>query len=95
MTDVVPHYGGTAGGTRIIIKGSGFSTNTNPVGNIVTIDDILCEVVPLHSTVNQIVCKTPPHSEIRNAVVRVIVDGVHIAKCERWYHCDFSYYNCE
>ena len=41
------------------IRGSGFSTNMNPLGNVVMIGGkYRCDVIPLHSTVNQIACKT-------------------------------------
>ncbi len=54
------HRGSLAGGTRLIISGSGFSSNTNS-GNMVYIGTHLglqCMPIPLHSTANQIACKT-------------------------------------
>jgi hypothetical protein len=53
--------GSLAGGTRVIISGSGFSANTNS-GNMVYLGFapvmLQCMPIPLHSTVNQIACKT-------------------------------------
>ena len=94
VTGITPNSGGVAGGSRIIIKGSGFSTNQNPVGNAVTINGKVCETVPLHSTPNQIVCKTPPNVE-GTGIVKVLVDGVFEAKCAHPYYCQFFYRNCE
>lgn len=42
----------------MLIRGTGFSSNMNNVGNLVLIGGILCDVIPLHSTVSQIACKT-------------------------------------
>jgi hypothetical protein len=56
--------GSIAGGTRVVIQGSGFSANTNisPDGFQVYLEcpsfRLRCIPIPLHSTVNQIVCKT-------------------------------------
>jgi hypothetical protein len=57
---VNPSRGSLAGGTRMIIRGSGFSANTGG-GNLVYIGQkYMCDPVLLHCTVNQIVCKTRP-----------------------------------
>lgn len=54
-----PRWGSIAGGTRVQIFGRGFSNNMAPDGNVVTIGGkYLCDVIPLHSTVTQIACKT-------------------------------------
>jgi hypothetical protein len=59
ISRVDPSRGSLAGGTRMHIKGRGFSQNLNKDGNIVIIGGkYRCDVIPLHSTVNQIACKT-------------------------------------
>ncbi len=59
ITSVEPSRGSLAGGTRMHIKGRGFSENLNEMGNLVLIGGrFRCDVIPLHSTVNQIACKT-------------------------------------
>ncbi len=64
ITAVNPSRGSMAGGTRMIIRGSGFSTNSGGIGNIVYIGSkYQCDPVLLHCTVNQIVCKTRPAME--------------------------------
>jgi hypothetical protein len=40
------------------LSGSGFSDNLGDVGNEVWVGEIPCEPIKLHSTPNQIVCKT-------------------------------------
>ena len=60
ITAVNPSRGSLAGGTRMVIRGSGFSSNTGG-GNLVYIGNIyMCDPVILHCTVNQIICKTRP-----------------------------------
>jgi len=59
LKHVYPTGGSFAGGTRMVIRGSGFSSGTGP-GNVVTIGGLPCEPVTLHSTVAQIVCKVMP-----------------------------------
>jgi hypothetical protein len=64
ITAVNPSKGSMAGGTRMVIRGSGFSTNSGGIGNIVYIGSkYQCDPVLLHCTVNQIVCKTRPAME--------------------------------
>ena len=59
ISAVNPTQGSLAGGTRLVIRGSGFSSNTNSAGNVVFIGSTyICDPIPLHSTVNQIICKT-------------------------------------
>ncbi len=61
ITAVNPSRGSMAGGTRMVIRGSGFSTNTGGIGNVVYLGSkYQCDPVILHCTVNQIVCKTRP-----------------------------------
>ncbi len=44
-----------------MIRGSGFSSNTNSQSNLIYIGNRFgCDPIPLHSTVNQIICKTQP-----------------------------------
>lgn len=57
ITAVRPSGGSLAGGTRIHIQGTGFSTSTGG-GNIVQIGPYICDTIPLHSQPSQIVCKT-------------------------------------
>jgi hypothetical protein len=64
ITAVNPSRGSLAGGTRMVIRGSGFSTNTGGIGNVVYIGSkYQCDPVLLHCTINQIVCKTRPAME--------------------------------
>ena len=59
IDSVEPRTGSIAGGTRLQIKGRGFSSNMVPNGNTVIIGGkFRCDVIPLHSTVSQIACKT-------------------------------------
>lgn len=59
-----------------------------------TIGGLPCEVVPLHSTVNQIACKTPYYGKQQSYVqVSVLVDGVHEATCNYHNNCVFHFYN--
>lgn len=57
ITHVRPSGGSLAGGTRVIIRGSGFSTNTGG-GNVIQIGPYFCDPIPLHSQPAQIACKT-------------------------------------
>jgi hypothetical protein len=64
ITAVNPSRGSMAGGTRMVIRGSGFSSNTGGIGNVVYIGNkYRCDPVILHCTVNQIICKTRPAME--------------------------------
>jgi hypothetical protein len=90
---VNPSQGSMYGGTRLVIRGSGFSTNTNALSNQIFIGkNYGCDLIPLHSTVNQIVCKTRPAIDINDYVyteqirtgvqpITVIVDGQQMSSC--------------
>ena len=99
MWNVEPSVGSYAGGARITIFGSGF-TNASSTGlaNKVLIGTSECQVIQLHSTPNQIVCKTPPHTSRfdRSYLVRVWSNGVE-ASCRDSLAsttCHFRYQNC-
>ena len=83
ITGLKNWQGGTDGGTRLVILGQGFSLNQNNNGNVVLIGGKPCDVVPLHSTANQITCKTPPNPDGSHRVT-VFVDGVEEAACKVW-----------
>jgi hypothetical protein len=59
VSRVRPTGGSFAGGTRMVISGSGFSSGTGP-GNVVTIGGLPCIPIPLHCTVAQVICKVQP-----------------------------------
>ncbi len=76
--------GSLAGGTRVIISGSGFSANTNS-GNVVYIGSapamFQCIPIPLHSTVNQIACKTTtavPYSYERTSSLALVATSSYL-----------------
>ncbi|XP_068231985.1 fibrocystin-L-like [Palaemon carinicauda] len=69
ISDVMPKRGGTAGGTRVTISGSGFSE----IGNTVTIDDSQCVVVEENTT--EISCVTESHQGPGKYPVIVSVPG--------------------
>jgi hypothetical protein len=92
VTAVNPSYGSLAGGTRMVIRGSGFSASTNSAGNRVLIGEkYSCDPIPLHSTVNQIICKTRPALEgyyktywdlwTLPQKITVIVDNTQVSTC--------------
>ena len=92
ITGVNPTQGSLAGGTRVVIRGSGFSSNTNSVGNAVYIgSQYFCDPIPLHSTINQIICKTrsalagyysnPPTLWTLPQNITVVVDGSQNSSC--------------
>ena len=99
ISSVLPNRGSMAGGTRLHIKGAGFSTNTGGTGNVIKIGDkYFCDPIPLHCTTSQIACKT--RSALEGLVsewtgwtdwmlVTVIVDGkesVCTGSCQYSYH---------
>uniref|UniRef100_A0A8D3BAM2 PKHD1 like 1, tandem duplicate 2 n=1 Tax=Scophthalmus maximus TaxID=52904 RepID=A0A8D3BAM2_SCOMX len=67
IAEVSPRRGGTAGGTRLTIAGSGFSTNMNEVN--VTIAGSVCDVQSTNNT--HIVCVTNAQSQSQETKVRV------------------------
>jgi hypothetical protein len=92
ISGVNPTQGSLAGGTRLVVRGSGFSSNTNAAGNVVFIGtNYRCDPIPLHSTVNQIICKTrsaltgyysnPPTLWTLPQNITVVVDGSQNSIC--------------
>ncbi|XP_073535878.1 fibrocystin-L [Phyllobates terribilis] len=84
ISDVTPKRGGTAGGTRLTITGSKFSTNTSAIN--VTIAQSACDIQ--WANVTQIVCITSAHSPSQRAKVTVYIEGQGIAKMD---NADFFY----
>ncbi|KAF7655004.1 hypothetical protein LDENG_00062160 [Lucifuga dentata] len=84
ITDVSPRRGGTAGGTRLTITGSGFSTNINEVN--VTIAGSVCDIQSTNNT--HIICVTNSQSKSQETKVRVSVGNQGIARME---NADFFY----
>jgi hypothetical protein len=104
ITGVNPSQGSLAGGTRLVIRGSGFSANTNAAGNAVFVGSrYFCDPIPLHSTVNQIICKTRSaldgYYSTYEALwtlpqnISVIVDGSQTSSClpSSGQTCTFQY----
>ncbi|KAM3928399.1 fibrocystin-L-like [Leptodactylus fuscus] len=84
ISDVTPKRGGTAGGTRLTITGSQFSSNISAI--TVTIAQSVCNIQSATST--QIVCITSAHSPSQRAKVTVYIDGQGNAKMD---NADFFY----
>ncbi|XP_062266639.1 PKHD1 like 1, tandem duplicate 1 [Platichthys flesus] len=84
ITEVSPRRGGTAGGTRLTITGSGFSTNVNEVN--VTIAGSVCDVQSVNNT--HIVCVSGAQRQSQETKVRVSVGDRGIAKTD---NADFFY----
>ncbi|XP_040908783.1 LOW QUALITY PROTEIN: PKHD1 like 1, tandem duplicate 1 [Toxotes jaculatrix] len=84
ITEVSPRRGGTAGGTRLTIAGSGFSTNMNEVN--VTIAGSVCDVQSSNNT--HIVCVTNAQRQSQETKVRVSIGDRGIAKMD---NADFFY----
>ncbi|XP_057211103.1 fibrocystin-L-like [Triplophysa rosa] len=84
ITDVTPRRGGTAGGTRLTITGSGFSTNSSKIN--VTIAGSVCDVQSANET--QIICVTKEQPKSQETKVRVLIGNRGIARMER---ADFFY----
>ncbi|KAM4704928.1 fibrocystin-L [Rhinophrynus dorsalis] len=84
ILDVNPKRGGTAGGTRLTITGSQFSTNVAQIS--VTIAQAVCNVQSANST--HIVCITGAQSPSQQAKVQVYFEGQGLAKTEA---SDFFY----
>ncbi|XP_069372727.1 PKHD1 like 1, tandem duplicate 1 [Paralichthys olivaceus] len=84
ITEVSPGRGGTAGGTRLTITGSGFSTNMNEV--TVTIAGSVCDVQSTNNT--HIICVTNSQGQSQETKVRVSVGDQGIARMD---NADFFY----
>ncbi|XP_073714530.1 fibrocystin-L [Misgurnus anguillicaudatus] len=84
ISDVTPRRGGTAGGTRLTITGSGFSTNVSEV--TVTIAGSVCDVESANGT--QIICVTNDQPKSQETKVRVLIGNRGIARMD---HADFFY----
>jgi len=83
IDSIEPSVGSTAGGTRVVISGTGFSVNYIEGGNKIWIGDAECITVEqsgfgactvLCSNFNQVVCDTTAHSAANNLDVDVTVD---------------------
>ncbi|XP_069572864.1 fibrocystin-L-like [Brachyistius frenatus] len=84
IASVSPRRGGTAGGTRLTITGSGFSTKMNEVN--VTIAGSVCDVQSTKDT--HIICVTNAQRQSQETKVRVNIRGQGIAKMDK---ADFFY----
>uniref|UniRef100_A0A7N4NVE6 Fibrocystin-L n=1 Tax=Sarcophilus harrisii TaxID=9305 RepID=A0A7N4NVE6_SARHA len=84
ITDVTPKRGGTEGGTRLTIKGSGFSSNMEDIH--VTIGQAVCDVKSTNET--HIICITNAHSPSQWVKIYVSVGSNGIAKLD---NADFLY----
>uniref|UniRef100_A0A673FZ74 Fibrocystin-L-like n=1 Tax=Sinocyclocheilus rhinocerous TaxID=307959 RepID=A0A673FZ74_9TELE len=78
ITDVTPRRGGTAGGTRLTITGSGFSSNVNEVS--VTIAGSVCDVQS--ASESQIICVTNAQPRSQETQVRVQLGNRGIARMD-------------
>uniref|UniRef100_A0A672GVH9 Polycystic kidney and hepatic disease 1 (autosomal recessive)-like 1 n=1 Tax=Salarias fasciatus TaxID=181472 RepID=A0A672GVH9_SALFA len=84
ISEVSPRRGGTAGGTRLTISGSGFSTDMNEVN--VTIAGSVCDIQSTNST--HIICVTNAQNQSQETKVRVSIGDRGIAGME---NADFFY----
>uniref|UniRef100_A0A8C5F806 PKHD1 like 1, tandem duplicate 1 n=1 Tax=Gadus morhua TaxID=8049 RepID=A0A8C5F806_GADMO len=84
VSGVAPRRGGTAGGTRITISGSGFSTSLSEVN--VTVAGSVCDVQSTNAT--HIVCVTNSQGRSQEAKVRVSIGDRGIARMD---NADFFY----
>ncbi|CAM4636768.1 unnamed protein product [Leuciscus chuanchicus] len=76
ITSVSPRRGGTAGGTRLTITGTGFSSNVNDV--TVTIAGSVCDVQS--ASESQIICVTNSQRRSQETQVRVQLGNRGIAR---------------
>ncbi|KAM7384668.1 hypothetical protein PAMA_011835 [Pampus argenteus] len=84
ITEVSPRRGGTAGGTRLTITGSGFSSDMNKVN--VTIAGSVCDVESSNDT--HIICVTNALRQSQETKVRVSIGDQGTAKMD---NADFFY----
>ncbi|XP_072425699.1 fibrocystin-L-like [Chiloscyllium punctatum] len=84
ITTINPRRGGTGGGTKLTITGSGFSSDINE--NNVIIAETPCEIQCVNET--NIVCVTGAHFPSQQTKVIVSVRGNGIAKLD---NADFNY----
>ncbi|KAG7457780.1 hypothetical protein MATL_G00230750 [Megalops atlanticus] len=84
ITEISPRRGGTAGGTRLTITGSNFSTNSSEI--TVTIAGSVCDVESANNT--HIICITNAQPRSQQTKVRVNIRDRGIAKMD---HADFFY----
>ncbi|XP_076610974.1 PKHD1 like 1, tandem duplicate 1 [Chaetodon auriga] len=84
IAEVSPRRGGTAGGTRLTISGSGFSTDMSEVN--VTIAGSVCDVQSANNT--HIICVTNAQRQSQETKVRVSIGDRGIAKMD---NADFFY----
>ncbi|RXN34425.1 fibrocystin-L isoform X1 [Labeo rohita] len=78
ITNVTPRRGGTAGGTRLTITGSGFSSNVNEIS--VTIAGSVCDVQSTSET--QIICVTNAQPRSQETQVRIQLGNRGIARMD-------------
>ncbi|XP_052830942.1 fibrocystin-L [Octopus bimaculoides] len=71
ISSVLPNRGGTRGGTKLTITGSGFSSDPNQ--NHVTIAGSLCNVSL--ATTTSVVCRTSQHQSVDSAKVELTVEN--------------------
>ncbi|KAJ8389419.1 hypothetical protein AAFF_G00119570 [Aldrovandia affinis] len=84
ITEVLPHRGGTAGGTRLTITGSNFSTNSSEI--MVTIAGSVCHVDSANDT--HIICVTSSQPRSQETTVQVNIKDRGLAKTD---NADFFY----
>ncbi|XP_045717230.1 fibrocystin-L [Phyllostomus hastatus] len=84
VTGISPKRGSTAGGTRLTVRGSGFSENMQDV--LVTIAEAKCDVE--YSNETCIICMTNTHSPSGWAPVQVTIGSIGMAQRD---NADFLY----
>ncbi len=81
LTSITPSVGGTAGGTRVILRGSGFLPPGSEADDLevsdvtVNIDGVMCEWVDFTVNATEITCRTSLHRTSLKALVEVLVRG--------------------
>ncbi|TRY58767.1 hypothetical protein DNTS_034596, partial [Danionella cerebrum] len=78
ISNVTPRRGGTAGGTRLTVTGSGFSQNVSEV--MVTIAGSVCDIQSANET--QIICVTNAQPKTQDTQVRVQLGNRGIARMD-------------